>query len=44
MGGYCGRCMAITDITLDFCFELFSHITTFFGYKVRSLFNFLSYL
>lgn len=21
-------------MTLDFCFELFSHVTTFFGYKV----------
>ena len=22
------------DVTLDFCFELFAHVTKFFGYKV----------
>ncbi|XP_054608728.1 pyridine nucleotide-disulfide oxidoreductase domain-containing protein 1 isoform X2 [Dunckerocampus dactyliophorus] len=38
MGWYAGRCMAARvlseTIELDFCFELFSHITTFFNYKV----------
>uniref|UniRef100_A0A3Q3DZS1 Pyridine nucleotide-disulfide oxidoreductase domain-containing protein 1 n=1 Tax=Labrus bergylta TaxID=56723 RepID=A0A3Q3DZS1_9LABR len=38
MGWYAGRCMAShvlsEPIELDFCFELFSHITKFFNYKV----------
>ncbi|XP_069012753.1 pyridine nucleotide-disulfide oxidoreductase domain-containing protein 1 isoform X1 [Embiotoca jacksoni] len=38
MGWYAGRCMAAhvlsAPIELDFCFELFSHITKFFNYKV----------
>lgn len=38
MGWYAGRCMAAhvlsEPIELDFCFELFSHITKFFNYKV----------
>lgn len=38
MGWYAGRCMAAhvlsEQIELDFCFELFSHITRFFNYKV----------
>ncbi|XP_042367173.1 pyridine nucleotide-disulfide oxidoreductase domain-containing protein 1 isoform X1 [Plectropomus leopardus] len=38
MGWYTGRCMAAhvlsEPIELDFCFELFSHITKFFNYKV----------
>nr|XP_040030571.1 pyridine nucleotide-disulfide oxidoreductase domain-containing protein 1 isoform X2 [Gasterosteus aculeatus aculeatus] len=38
MGWYAGRCMAANvlseSIELDFCFELFSHITKFFNYKV----------
>uniref|UniRef100_A0A915BDT3 Pyridine nucleotide-disulfide oxidoreductase domain-containing protein 1 n=1 Tax=Parascaris univalens TaxID=6257 RepID=A0A915BDT3_PARUN len=34
MGAYCGRAMALPEITLDFCFELFTHVTTFFGFKV----------
>lgn len=38
MGWYAGRCMAACvlsePIELDFCFELFSHITKFFNYKV----------
>ncbi|XP_009299251.1 pyridine nucleotide-disulfide oxidoreductase domain-containing protein 1 isoform X1 [Danio rerio] len=38
MGWYAARCMAadVLDepIELDFCFELFSHITKFFNYKV----------
>ncbi|XP_029018872.1 pyridine nucleotide-disulfide oxidoreductase domain-containing protein 1 isoform X2 [Betta splendens] len=38
MGWYAGRCMAAhvlsETIELDFCFELFSHITKFFNYKV----------
>lgn len=39
MGWYAGRCMAAhalsEKIELDFCFELFSHITKFFNYKVQ---------
>lgn len=38
MGWYAARCMAAAvleeSIELDFCFELFSHITKFFNYKV----------
>ncbi|KAK5621657.1 Pyridine nucleotide-disulfide oxidoreductase domain-containing protein 1 [Crenichthys baileyi] len=38
MGWYAGRCMAADvlseSIELDFCFELFSHVTKFFNYKV----------
>uniref|UniRef100_A0A4W6DZF1 Pyridine nucleotide-disulfide oxidoreductase domain-containing protein 1 n=1 Tax=Lates calcarifer TaxID=8187 RepID=A0A4W6DZF1_LATCA len=38
MGWYAGRCMVADilsePIELDFCFELFSHITKFFNYKV----------
>lgn len=38
MGWYAGRCMSADvlseTIELDFCFELFSHITKFFNYKV----------
>lgn len=38
MGWYAGRCMAAhvlsEPVELDFCFELFSHITKFFNYKV----------
>ncbi|XP_068611348.1 pyridine nucleotide-disulfide oxidoreductase domain-containing protein 1 [Brachionichthys hirsutus] len=38
MGWYAGRCMAAhvqsEPIELDFCFELFSHVTKFFNYKV----------
>ncbi|KAI7797797.1 pyridine nucleotide-disulfide oxidoreductase domain-containing protein 1 isoform X1 [Triplophysa rosa] len=38
MGWYAARCMAAEvleeSIDLDFCFELFSHITKFFNYKV----------
>lgn len=38
MGWYAGRCIAAhvlsEPIELDFCFELFSHITKFFNYKV----------
>uniref|UniRef100_A0A3Q3W4V7 Pyridine nucleotide-disulfide oxidoreductase domain-containing protein 1 n=1 Tax=Mola mola TaxID=94237 RepID=A0A3Q3W4V7_MOLML len=38
MGWYAGRCMVAhllsEPIELDFCFELFSHITKFFSYKV----------
>lgn len=41
MGWYAGRCMAARvlseTIELDFCFELFSHITKFFNYKVRDI-------
>ncbi|VDP41157.1 unnamed protein product [Heligmosomoides polygyrus] len=36
MGDYCARSMiASGEIEIDFCFELFTHTTTFFGYKVR---------
>ncbi|KAA0721168.1 Pyridine nucleotide-disulfide oxidoreductase domain-containing protein 1 [Triplophysa tibetana] len=38
MGWYAARCIAAEvleeSIELDFCFELFSHITKFFNYKV----------
>ncbi|VDN02664.1 unnamed protein product [Thelazia callipaeda] len=35
MGAYCGRSMVLGNlISLDFCFEMFTHVTTFFGYKV----------
>ncbi|KAK7130264.1 hypothetical protein R3I93_019788 [Phoxinus phoxinus] len=38
MGWYAARCMAADvleeTIELDFCFELFTHITKFFNYKV----------
>ena len=38
MGWFAGRCMAADvqtlPIELDFCFELFAHITKFFNYKV----------
>ena len=37
---FAGRCMAADVLTqpieLDFCFELFAHITKFFNYKVPS--------
>lgn len=42
MGWYAGRCMAAhvqsEPIELDFCFELFSHITKFFNYKVHDIY------
>nr|CAD7578872.1 unnamed protein product [Timema californicum] len=35
MGGFAARCMsAKEDVLQDFCFELFSHVTHFYGYKV----------
>ena len=40
MGAYAGKCMVADTITTretipqDFCFELFAHVTKFFGYKV----------
>lgn len=41
MGWYAGRCMAAQilsePVELDFCFELFSHITKFFNYKVSNV-------
>ncbi|KAK6738164.1 hypothetical protein RB195_020336 [Necator americanus] len=41
MGDYCGRSMiANGDIDTDFCFELFTHTTTFFGFKVVFLGDF----
>lgn len=40
MGWYVAKCMAAErrgeDIEMDFCFELFAHVTKFFNYKVRS--------
>ncbi|TKR82175.1 hypothetical protein L596_015938 [Steinernema carpocapsae] len=40
MGMYAGRCITIRDINLDICFEVFSHVTTYFGYKVIFLGDF----
>jgi len=44
LGAYAGRCIAEnfdnTQSTLDFCFELFTHATTFFGFKVILLGNY----
>ncbi|KHJ84909.1 pyridine nucleotide-disulfide oxidoreductase, partial [Oesophagostomum dentatum] len=41
MGDYCARSMmANGDIETDICFELFTHTTTFFGYKVVFLGDF----
>ncbi|VDO15699.1 unnamed protein product, partial [Brugia timori] len=38
MGAYCGRAMVLGDaISLDFCFEMFTHVTSFFGFKVQIL-------
>lgn len=38
MGMYAAKCMLASlqgeEILQDFCFELFSHVTTFFGFKV----------
>lgn len=45
MGAYSGKCMvdavAGEETTQDFCFEMFTHVTRFFGYKVilLGLFN-----
>uniref|UniRef100_A0A0K0D2N4 Pyr_redox_2 domain-containing protein n=1 Tax=Angiostrongylus cantonensis TaxID=6313 RepID=A0A0K0D2N4_ANGCA len=34
MGDYCARCMMVNaKLDVDFCFELFTHTTSFFGYK-----------
>lgn len=41
MGHYAAKCMAadmtgqLDDIQMDFCFELFAHVTKFFDYKVK---------
>ena len=39
MGAYAAKCMVThtqgAAIAMDFCFELFTHVTKFFGYKVR---------
>ena len=39
MGAYAAKCMVAhsqgTAVTMDFCFELFAHVTKFFGYKVH---------
>ncbi len=38
MGSYAAKCMINNDnnedASLDFCFELFAHLTSFFGYKL----------
>ena len=38
MGAYAAKCMVAhsqgSAVTMDFCFELFAHVTKFFGYKV----------
>uniref|UniRef100_A0A0R3RKN2 Pyridine nucleotide-disulfide oxidoreductase domain-containing protein 1 n=1 Tax=Elaeophora elaphi TaxID=1147741 RepID=A0A0R3RKN2_9BILA len=35
MGTYCGRAMVFGNaVSLDFCFEMFTHVTSFFGFKV----------
>ncbi|XP_034235707.1 pyridine nucleotide-disulfide oxidoreductase domain-containing protein 1 [Thrips palmi] len=40
MGAYAARCMvadkdgAIAEVLQDFCFEMFTHVTRFFGHKV----------
>ena len=34
MGAFAAKCMSQGEAPLDFCFELFSHVTRFFGYKV----------
>jgi len=34
MGIYCARAMLIDELLLDIAFDLFTHVTTFFGYKV----------
>ncbi|VDM57936.1 unnamed protein product [Angiostrongylus costaricensis] len=35
MGDYCARSMMVNGkLDVDFCFELFTHTTSFFGYKV----------
>ena len=38
MGAYAAQCMVADlkdeEISLDFCFEVFAHVTTFFNYKV----------
>ena len=41
MGAFAGKCivenLSGNDLPLDFCFEMFAHATTFFGYKVYLL-------
>ena len=41
MGAYAAKCMVAKtnheDIPMDFCFEMFAHVTRFFNYKVRNL-------
>ena len=40
MGAYAAKCMVaahsgtLADLMMDFCFELFTHVTKFFNYKV----------
>ena len=41
MGSYAAKCMVAKlnkeDITMDFAFEMFSHATRFFGFKVSTV-------
>ena len=38
MGSYAAKCMVAEaqgeNVAMDFCFELFAHVTKFFNYKV----------
>ncbi len=40
MGSYAAKCMVaeaqVEPIDMDFCFELFAHVTRFFNYKVNT--------
>jgi hypothetical protein len=42
MGLFAGKCMHAhtnnEEVDLDFSFELFTHVTSFFGYKASSIF------
>uniref|UniRef100_A0A914I2D3 Pyridine nucleotide-disulfide oxidoreductase domain-containing protein 1 n=1 Tax=Globodera rostochiensis TaxID=31243 RepID=A0A914I2D3_GLORO len=40
MGLFCARCMLVENVLLDIAFELFSHVTSFFGYKIVLLGDF----
>ncbi|KAL3090077.1 hypothetical protein niasHS_006529 [Heterodera schachtii] len=40
MGLFCARCMLIDNVLLDITFELFTHVTSFFGFKVILLGDF----
>ena len=42
MGAYAAKCMVARhsgeDVHMDFCFEIFAHVTKFFNYKVFDLY------